>query len=84
MAGDDCGEVKEFVGRIGRTPHVHGEMSSAGQNADFGFMQIIKERHVRHDIGIARDVNRAPLCLYHKTTFAAHCLQAVFRAVVEE
>ena len=79
MAGDDCGEVKELIGSISCASHIHGEMTATGKDADFRLMKVVEYGHVRHHIGVARDIDCAPFGLNHKAAFATHSAQSIFR-----
>ncbi len=52
-------EIEERVGGVGRARLVHGEMSANAQYADLRPVQRFKDRHIRHHVRVARDINRA-------------------------
>ena len=71
MARNDGFKVEKRPSRIGRTPHVHGEMPACTEDADVGGVQIVEHFHIRHHVGITRNIDRVPGAFDHKAAFSA-------------
>ncbi len=58
MAGDHQLEVEVFPGGPGGGFHVHGEMPAGAKDPYVGRVVFAHPRHVRHDVGVAGDIDR--------------------------
>ena len=77
MAGNDGFEIEKPLGRVSRAMHVHGKMPPRRQHPDIGAVQIGKNLHIGHHIGIARMINHMALARDHKPAFCARHIGAI-------
>ena len=81
MTGDHGAEVKETLGRIGGTCHVHGEVPTRTQDADVGMMQVLEQLHIHHHICVAAEIDHLAFACYHKAAFRARIHRAILGCI---